>query len=103
MGLFINGIKIGRPYINGLQHNAYINGKKIWAEGQGPVPIDDGEFSFTVQDEGSFSIPVLGVSGGVSSYQSYNWSIDWRMELPKPHRELEALPQLFLIPIPIIN
>jgi hypothetical protein len=72
MGLIINGTKMGKPYINGVKHNAYINGNKIWNDFIGP-----NSFIFTVQDEGSFNIPVSGVNGGVSAYQTYSWKVDW--------------------------
>jgi hypothetical protein len=68
---------MGMPYINGVKHNAFINGQKIWTNGPGPGPVDDGVFSFTVADNGSFNIPVSGVNGGSSSFTSYNWAIDW--------------------------
>jgi hypothetical protein len=31
MGLYINGQKLAKPYINGTQYNAYLNGQRIWA------------------------------------------------------------------------
>jgi hypothetical protein len=76
MGLYLNGIKIGMPYINGVKHNAYLNGQKIWISGPAPAPSDDGVFSFTVADNGSFAIPVAGVNGSSTTYQSFAWRID---------------------------
>jgi hypothetical protein len=77
MGLYINNTKMGMPYINGIKHNAYINGNKIWIVEPSLAPADDGEFSFTVQDNGSFEIPISGLNGSNSNYPSYNWIIDW--------------------------
>jgi hypothetical protein len=77
MGLYINNTKMGMPYINGIKHNAYINSKKIWITGPGLATVNDGEFSFTVQDNGSFEIPTSGVNGNDYSNQSYNWIINW--------------------------
>jgi hypothetical protein len=74
MGLIVNGAKMGKPYINGAKHNAFIGGQKIWND---VPPIKAGEFMFYVEDEGAFYIPVCGVNGGTSTYQSYNWVIDW--------------------------
>jgi hypothetical protein len=70
MGLYIDNVKMGKPYINGVKHNAYIGGQKIWED----VPQ---LFSITVQDNGSFNVPLRGVNGGASVYQPYNWLIDW--------------------------
>jgi hypothetical protein len=70
MGLIINGTKMGMPFINGVKHNAFINGQKIWRG-------DTESFKFLVADAGSFNIPVSGVNGGGSTYQSYNWEINW--------------------------
>jgi hypothetical protein len=50
MGLYINGVKMGKPYINGVKHNAYIGGKKIWND----ASIPEGAFSITAQDDGFF-------------------------------------------------
>jgi hypothetical protein len=72
MGLYINGIKTGKPYINGIKHNAYIDGQRIWND----TPAIE-EFSITVQDNGSFNIPTRGVKGNINIYQSYDWEIDW--------------------------
>jgi hypothetical protein len=81
MGLYINGDKLGKPYINGIKHNAFINGQKIWIDGPipppGPVPPDDSVFSFDVADAGSFSIPLAGIQNSTSGYQSYNWIVNW--------------------------
>ena len=30
MGIYINGKKQGKPYINGIAYNGYLNGSKIW-------------------------------------------------------------------------
>jgi hypothetical protein len=77
MGLCINGIKIGMPYINGAKHNAFINGQRIWTSAPSAPPDGAEYFRFTVQDNGSFGIPCSGVHGSTSSYQTYNWIIDW--------------------------
>jgi hypothetical protein len=61
---------MGTPYINGIKHNAYIGGEKIWAL------IPDGAFSITVEGS-SFSIPTRGVNNSGSQFQSYNWKINW--------------------------
>jgi hypothetical protein len=74
MSLYINGVKMGKPYINGVKYNAYINGKKIWND---TPPYEDNTFVFSVEDNGSFGIPAYGVSGSTSAYQAYNWTIDW--------------------------
>jgi hypothetical protein len=74
MGLLINGIKMGMPYINGVKHNAYIGGQKLWNDVP-PEPVEP--FSITVQDSGSFNIPLAGVNGSTSTYQPYNWIINW--------------------------
>jgi hypothetical protein len=71
MGLIINSTKMGKPYINSIKYNAYIGGKKIWND------VENEEFSFTVQDSGSFDIPLEGVNGGAEVWQPYNWIIDW--------------------------
>jgi hypothetical protein len=71
MGLLINRDKMGKSCINGVKHNAYIGGQKIWND----VPLEP--FSITVQDNGSFNIPTRGVNGDSTTYQSYNWKIDW--------------------------
>jgi hypothetical protein len=73
MGLLIDGVKTGKSYINNVKHNAYLNGVKVFSE---EPPLSE-VFAFTVQDGGSFNIPVSGVNGGSSSYQSYSWKIDW--------------------------
>jgi hypothetical protein len=76
MGLIINSTKMGMPYINGVKHNAYINGQKMW--NSGPVPPAPGEgFQFVVADAGSFSIPCSGVLNNTSAFRSYNWRINW--------------------------
>jgi len=31
MGVFLNGNKLDNPFINGVSHNAFINGNKIWS------------------------------------------------------------------------
>jgi hypothetical protein len=72
MRLIINGTKMGMPYINGIKHNAYIGGQKTWND----TPSTEA-FSITVQDNGTFAIPTRGVNGSKSTYQSYNWIIDW--------------------------
>jgi hypothetical protein len=79
MGVYINGVKMGKPYINGVKHNAYINGQKIWNDSSIPPhpPVAEGEFMFYVEDGGTFDIPVSGVNGSSSTYQSYSWIIDW--------------------------
>jgi hypothetical protein len=70
MGLIINGTKMGKPYINGVKHNAYLNASKVWSE---PTEF----FQFTVQGN-SFGIPIAGVNGGYSSYGApYDWKINW--------------------------
>jgi hypothetical protein len=79
MGLYINGAKMGKPYINGVKHNAYINGQKIWNDSPIPPhpPIIVGQFMLYVEDGGSFGIPVSGVRGDDETFQSYTWTIDW--------------------------
>jgi hypothetical protein len=74
MGLIINGTKMGKPYINGIKHNAYIGGQKIW---NAEPPFHTDGFYFTVKDEGYFEISLGGLNGGQSSYQPYNWIINW--------------------------
>jgi hypothetical protein len=69
MGLIINSTKMGMPYINGIKNNAYINGQKMWNNPE--------SFEFVVEDAGSFGIPVSGVNGGETNYQSYDWKIKW--------------------------
>jgi hypothetical protein len=80
MGLYINKAKIGKPYINGIKHNAYLGGEKIWKDVP-PIPpippIPEGAFAITIQDNGSFNLPLRGVNGSTSTYQSYDWEIDW--------------------------
>jgi hypothetical protein len=71
MELLTNRDKMGKPYTNGVKHNAYIGGQKVWND----VSLEF--FSITVQDNGSFNIPTRGVNGGTTSYQSYDWEIDW--------------------------
>jgi hypothetical protein len=71
MGLIIDDTKIEIPYIESIKHNIYIDEQKIWNN------APTGSFEFLVADAGSFGIPVSGVNGGTSTYQSYNWKIDW--------------------------
>jgi hypothetical protein len=73
MGLIINNTKMGKPYINGVKHNVYIGGQKIWSD---DIPTTEA-FSITVQDNGSFDLPTKGVNGSKTTFQSYNWKIDW--------------------------
>lgn len=35
MSVYINGSTMGMPYINGVQHNAFINGVQVWPD---PLP-----------------------------------------------------------------
>jgi hypothetical protein len=72
MGLYINGIKMGKPYINGVKHNAFINGQKMWSNGFGK-----NTFAFQVEDNGSFGVPVSGLNSDSLVYQAYNWKINW--------------------------
>jgi hypothetical protein len=72
MGLIINGTKMGKPYINGVKHNAYLNASKVWKE-----IISTEFFQFTVQDKGSFNIQLSGTNGGYAVFQPYNWHVDW--------------------------
>jgi hypothetical protein len=76
MGLYINGTKMGKPYINGIKHNTYIDGQKIFNESPPILEIPEGAFSITIEGD-SFDLPTRGVSGGYTTYQSYNWIIDW--------------------------
>jgi hypothetical protein len=76
MGLYTNSSKMGMPYINGIKHNAYIGGQKIWNVSSAPV-IPAGAFSITVNGGGLFNLQTRGVNGTTSTYQSYNWIIDW--------------------------
>jgi hypothetical protein len=80
MGLIINSTKMGMPYINSIKYNAYIGGSKIWNSlppPPPPPPLVTNEFAFLVKDIGSFGVPVSGVNEGTTTYQTYNWKIDW--------------------------
>jgi hypothetical protein len=83
MGLIINGTKMGMPYINSIKHNAYISGQKIWNVSAAPV-IPAGAFSITVNGGGLFNLQTRGVSGTSSTYQPYNWIIDWGDGITQP-------------------
>jgi hypothetical protein len=70
MGLIINGTKMGKPYINGIKHNAYIGGKKIWND----APPSE-SFGMEV-NSGSDSQFILPLKYGSGTAQ-HNLTIDW--------------------------
>lgn len=77
MSLYYNGQRLDRPYINGVRHNAWFGGSRIWP---GP-PVYDGErFEITVSmpAAGTFYLPLAGYKGSDPNTRAdYDWTVDW--------------------------
>jgi hypothetical protein len=81
MGAYKNGIKQSLPLLNGVSHNAYRNGRKMWngSPVPPPPPVPEGAFSITVKGgNGTFKLPVRATQNTSSAYNiAYAWTIDW--------------------------
>jgi hypothetical protein len=74
MGVYLNGQKMGKPYLNGQKHNAYLNGQKVWKSGP-PWDPEDIAIEVTVAaGDLSFTVPLCG---SMMEIAAYNLTVNW--------------------------